>query len=413
MAGNLPLSRIRVLDLTRVLAGPFASQMLGDLGAEVIKVERPGKGDECRQYGPPFLKDAQGRPTPESSFYLSVNRNKKSIALDISKPQGQDIVRKLAGHCDVLIENFKVGDLERYGLDYARLKLVNPRLVYCSVTGFGQTGPYRHRAGYDSIFQGMSGLMSVTGNPPDMPGGGPMKTGPSLGDIMSGQFAVSAIMAALYQRDANGGDAGLHVDVALLDSLIAANSHYSSHFLVSGDVPVRRGTEGKGGMPSRLFHCADGDIMLVAGNDAQYGRLCETLGRPELASDPRFASNVARVTNRRALGQVFEPLFAQWDCAPLLAALERAGVPAGPVYDLRQVFDDPQVRARDMCVEIAHPAAGDGKVKLVGHPVKYSETPVTRYTAPPRLGEHTSEVLRTVLGFSDADIAALREQKIL
>jgi len=413
MAGKRALSGVRILDLSRVLAGPFATQMLGDLGAEVIKVERPGKGDECRQYGPPFLKDAEGRNTAESSFYLSVNRNKKSIAVDIAKPQGQEIIRELAKQCDVLIENFKVGDLQRYGLDYASLKIINPRLIYCSVTGFGQTGPYRLRPGYDSIFQGMSGLMSVTGNPDGTPGGGPMKTGPSLGDVMTGQFAVSAILAALYHRDANGGNTGQHVDVALLDSLIATNSHYSSHYLVSGDVPVRRGTEGNGGMPSRLFHCADGDIMLVVGNDAQFVRLCEVLGRPELARDPRFVTNVARVTHRREVVQFLEPLFLQRKCAEILDALERAVVPAGPVYDLKQVFEDPQVREREMCVEIAHPSSGDGKVKLVGHPVKYSETPVTQYQRPPRLGEHTNEVLRTVLQFDENTLANLREQKII
>jgi len=409
---DMPLRRIRVLDLSRILAAPFTAQMLGDLGAEVIKVERPGKGDDSRQFGPPFLQDAQGRDTPESTFYLSVNRNKKSVTVDLSRPEGQELVRELARHCDVLIENFKVGDLERYGLDYERIRAINPRIVYCSVTGFGQTGPYRFRPGYDSIFQAMGGLMSVTGNPPDAPGGGPMKTGPSLADIMSGHFALSAILAALYHRDVNGGQ-GQHIDVALLDSVIACNSHYTSQYLVSGQVPVRRGTEGNGGMPSRLFACADGDIVVVAGNDAQYVRMCDALQRPELATDPRFVNNVARVHNRRQLAEVFEPIFAQWKVAAVLEALERAGVPAGPVYDLRQVFDDPQVRERGMAVTVDHATSRNGKVNLVAHPVKYSATPVTRYQAPPRLGEHTESVLADVLGLDATTIAGLRQQKIV
>lgn len=408
----MPLSRIRVLDLSRILAAPFAAQMLGDLGAEVIKVERPGAGDDSRSFGPPFLQDAEGHDSRESSFYLSVNRNKKSITVDMSRVEGQELLRELARQSDVLLENFKVGDLRRYGLDYQSLKAINPRLVYCSLTGFGQTGPYRARPGYDTIFQAMSGLMSVTGNPPDAPGGGPMKTGPSLADVMTGQVAVSAILAALYHRDMNGGT-GQHVDVALLDAMVAANSHYTSQYLVSGQVPVRRGTEGNGGMPSRLFACADGDIVVVAGNDAQYARLCQALERAELASDARFATNVARVTNRRALAEVFEPLFAQWKVAEILAALEEVGVPAGPVYDMKQVFEDPQVRARGLAVEIDHPVAATGKTRVAAHPVKYSETPVNTYRAPPRLGEHTDEVLRSVLGLDDTTLGVLRKQKVI
>jgi crotonobetainyl-CoA:carnitine CoA-transferase CaiB-like acyl-CoA transferase len=408
----MPLSRVRVLDLSRILAAPFASQVLGDLGAEVIKVERPVAGDDSRSFGPPFLQDEDGRDTRESSFYLAVNRNKKSISVDMSRPEGQDLLRELARHSDVVLENFKVGDLRRYRLDYESLREINPRLVYCSLTGFGQTGPYSSRPGYDTLFQAMSGLMSVTGNPAGTPGGGPMKTGPSLADIMTGQVAVSAILAALYHRDANGG-VGQHIDVALLDAMIAANSHYTSQYLVAGQVPVRRGTEGNGGMPSRLFECADGDIVVVAGNDAQYARLCQALGRPELAEDARFVSNVARVTHRRQLAEVFEPLFKARRVEDILADLERVGVPAGPVYDMRQVFEDPQVIARGMAVEIDHPQAKGGRINIAAHPVKYSATPVTQYRAPPRLGEHTDEVLRSVLGLDEVTIEALRQKKVV
>ena len=404
-----PLGNIRVLDLSRILAGPWAAQMLADLGAEVIKVERPGKGDDSRQFGPPFLKDAEGRNTRESSFYISANRNKKSITCDISKPEGQALIRDLVSRCDVLLENYKVGDLKRYGLDYASLREVNPRLIYCSLTGFGHSGPYAPRPGYDSIFQAMGGLMSVTGLPDDVAGGGPMKTGPSLADILAGQYAAYAIQAALYARDINGAP-GQHIDVALLDALIASTSHYASQYLVSGEVPVRRGTEGNGGMPSRMFRCADGDIMMVAGNNEQYARFCAVLGHPELATDPRFAEISLRVVNRRALGEAFEPLVATWTVRDLLAALDEAGVPAGPINDLAQVFADPHVQARGMCVESHHPLAAGGKVRMVASPVKFSETPITEYRAPPVQGEHTDSVLGELLGMDTTAIQALREK---
>lgn len=407
-----PLSNIRVLDMSRILAGPWAAQMLADLGAEVIKVERPGKGDDSRQFGPPFLKDAEGRNTRESSFYISTNRNKKSITCDIAKPEGQALIRSLVGQCDVLLENYKVGDLKRYGLDYESLREINPRLVYCSLTGFGQTGPYSPRPGYDSIFQAMGGLMSITGLPDDVPGGGPMKTGPSLADILAGQYAAYAIQAALYARDVNGAP-GQHIDVALLDALIASTSHYASQYLVSGDVPVRRGTEGNGGMPSRMFQCADGGIMIVAGNNEQYARFCAVLGHPELATDERFAEIALRVVNRRVLGEVFEPLVATWKLHDLLGALDAAGVPAGPINDMQQVFADPHVQARGMCVESDHPLSADGKVKLVANPVKFSATPITDYKAPPVQGEHTDGVLEELLGMDKASVQALRERGIV
>lgn len=407
-----PLSRIRVLDLSRILAGPWAAQMLADLGAEVIKVERPGKGDDSRQFGPPFLKDAEGRNTRESSFYISANRNKKSMTCDISKPEGQALVRRLAAKCDVLLENYKVSDLKRYGLDYDSLKEINPRLIYCSVTGFGQTGPYSPRPGYDSIFQAMGGLMSITGNSDDVPGGGPMKTGPSLADILAGQYAAYAILAALYDRDMSAGR-GQHIDLALLDALIASTSHYASQYLVSGEIPLRRGTEGNGGMPSRMFRCADGDIMIVAGNNEQYARFCEVLGHPELITDSRFSEIALRVTNRRALGEVFEPLIAKWKSKDLLAALDAVGVPAGPINNLEQVFADPHVLERGMCVQVEHPLAATGKVKLVANPVRFSATPINGYAPPPMLGQHTREILQDVLGMDAASIDALREKRAI
>lgn len=408
------LSGIRVLDLSRILAGPWGAQMLADLGAEVIKVERPGKGDDSRQFGPPFLKDRDGNDTRESTFFISANRGKKSITCDIATPEGQALIRALAAKCDVLLENYKVGDLKRYGLDYESLRLVNPRLVYCSITGFGQTGPYSPRPGYDSIFQAMGGLMSITGNGDDTPGGGPMKTGPSLADILCGQYAASAIVAALYHRDAGGEQdgAGQYIDLSLLDSMIAATSHYASQYLVSGEVPVRRGTEGNGGMPSRMFRCADRDIMIVAGNNEQYARLCKVLGHPELATDPRFSEIALRVRNRRALGDAFEPLIAQWHSQALLAALDDAGVPAGPINNLAQVFADPHVQERRMCVEVAHPLSNDA-VRMVANPVKMSGTPIDAYTAPPTLGQHTELVLHDLLDLSSAEIDVLRARNVI
>jgi crotonobetainyl-CoA:carnitine CoA-transferase CaiB-like acyl-CoA transferase len=410
---RLPLAGIRVLDLSRVLAGPLAAQMLGDLGAEVIKVERAGAGDDSRKMGPPFLKDTQGRDTRESPILLGTNRNKKSITLDLSRQQGQDIVRRLASVSDVVVENFKVGDLKRYGLDHESLRALNPRLVYCSVTGFGQSGPYAPRPGYDSIFQAMGGLMSVTGYP-DAEGGAPVKTGPSIADFIGGQFAAIGVISALYARDARRADDaadgpeprhGQHVDIALLDSVIASLTHYTAQYLATGIVPVRRGTQGNGGLPSQMFPCADGAVMVVCGNDEQYRRFCGALGRADLADDPRFATNPMRVQNRQPLTETFDALTRRWPQAELLAAMERAGVPAGPINDLKQVFDDPQVQHRGMAVEVPHPLSGT--VRLAANPIKFSATPITNYSAPPTLGQHTDEVLKALLGMDDAEIARL------
>lgn len=413
----LPLSGIRVLDLSRVLAGPLAAQMLGDLGAEVIKVERAGAGDDSRKMGPPFLKDKEGRDTRESPILLGTNRNKKSITLDLSKPEGQDIVRKLAAISDVVVENFKVGDLKRYGLDHESLRAINPRLVYCSVTGFGQSGPYAPRPGYDSIFQAMGGLMSVTGYP-DEEGGAPVKTGPSIADFIGGQFAAIGVLAALYERDGglpqgrkSPSGRGQQVDIALLDSVIASLTHYTAQYLATGIVPVRRGTQGNGGLPSQMFPCADGAVMVVCGNDEQYQRFCGALGHPELADEPRFVTNSTRVQNRKALTDTFDAITRKWKQQDILAAMENAGVPAGPIYDLEQVFNDPQVKHRGMSVEVPHPLSGT--VKLAANPIRFSETPITRYRAPPTMGQHTGEVLKELLGVDDAELARLATARVI
>lgn len=410
---RMPLSHIRVLDLSRVLAGPLAAQTLGDLGAEVIKIERAGSGDDARKMGPPFLKDRAGQDTRETPIILGANRNKKSITLNLAVPDGQDIVRRLAAVSDVIIENFKVGDLKRYGLDYESLKQVNPRLIYCSVTGFGQSGPYAPRPGYDSIFQAMGGLMSVTGYPDDE-GGGPVKTGPSIADFIGGQFAAIGVITALYERDANAresGGKGQHVDIALLDSVIASLSHYTAQYLATGEVPVRRGTQGNGGLPSQMFPCADGAVMVVCGNDEQYRRFCQALRRPELADDPRFVTNPERVRRRKELAQTFDAITKQWRQQDLLDALERANVPAGPIYNLQQVFDDPQVQHRQMAVEVPHPLAGS--VKIYTSPIRLSANPIEKYTAPPTLGQHTAEVLKGLLGFTDAELERLAKSKVI
>ena len=407
-----PLANIRVLDLSRILAAPWAVQMLGDWGAEVIKVERPRVGDDSRRFGPPFLKDADGKDTLQSAFFISANRNKKSVTIDLSKAAGQDLVRRLAAKSDVLVENYKVGDLKRYGLDYESLRAINPRLVYCSVTGFGQTGPYAARPGYDPVFQAMGGLMSTTGLADGQPGGGPMKTGPALADILAGQFALSAIMAALYHRDQHSGE-GQHIDVSLLDCVVAAMSHYASYYLVGGRPPERRGAEGGSGMPSGMYRCADQAIMLVAGNQEQFNRLCEVLGCPEAIDLPEFRTVALRGINRGQLADLMEPLCATRQAAELLDALEHAGVPAGPINDLAQVFADPQVVSRGIEVTVPCQTSPGGTLRMVGNPVKYSATPVDTYTAAPTLGQHTRQVLTDVLGLGSAEIDRLANESVV
>ena len=408
--GKLPLDDIRVLDLTRVLAGPLAAQMLGDLGAEVIKIERPGSGDDARVFGEPYLRDADGRPTRENAFYLSANRNKTSVSINIAEPRGADLVRRLAAKADVVIENYKVGDLARYGLDYEAIRAVNPKVVYCSVTGYGQTGPYAKKPGYDAVFQGQGGLMSVTGLPDHKPGGGPMKVGPSIVDVITGLNVSNAILAALYHRDAQGG-VGQHIDVALLDCVVAALSHYAQIYLTSGETPVRKGTQGNGGMPSTLFPCSDGAIMLTAGNDAQYLRLCEAVERPDLAAHELFHTNNVRVANREALTKTFDAIFRRNTVAHWLERLEAFGIPCGPINDIGQVFADPQIQHRKMAVHTPHVLAPD--LRVVGSPLRFSETPIERYVAPPMLGEHTFEVLGRELGLDRARLEALRADGVI
>jgi crotonobetainyl-CoA:carnitine CoA-transferase CaiB-like acyl-CoA transferase len=406
---KLPLADIRVLDLSRILAGPWAAQYLADLGAEVIKIERVGKGDDARTYGPPYLRDQNGQPTSENFFHLSCNRGKKSVTVDLAQREGQEIIRSIARECDVLIENFKAGDLVRYGLDYDSLHAVNPRLIYCSVTGFGQTGPYRKRPGYDAIFQGMSGLMSVTGLPDGEPGGGPMKMGPSIADIVTGLNAVAGILAALHHRDRNGGT-GQHVDLSLLESMVAALSHYVQIYLTSGEVPFRRGTQGNGGVPSQMFHCADGGLMLTAGNDEQFKRLCEAIGHPEMGADPRFENGLARIAHRKTLSAELEAIFTSQPVRHWLPLLEVAQVPSGPIYDFSQVFADPQIVARGLKVEVEHPY--NARTALVGSPLHFSETPIAAYGAPPLLGQHTDEVLEQ-FGYGAAQRAELRGKRVI
>jgi crotonobetainyl-CoA:carnitine CoA-transferase CaiB-like acyl-CoA transferase len=407
MAGAL--SHVRVLDLSRVLAAPMASQNLADLGAEVIKVERPGTGDDTRGWGPPFLKDRDGRDTTDSIYFLCANRGKKSITVDIAKPGGQELVRRLAAKSDILLENYKTGTLARYGLDYGALKPVNPRLIYCSVTGFGHTGPYAQRPGYDPVMQAMGGLMSVTGEPDDAPGGGPLRAGVAVADLMTAAYATIAVLAALAHRDVSG--AGQHIDLALLDVQVFNLANIGLNFLHTGKVPTRHGNTHANVVPSQAFRCKGGLMMVAAGNDAQFRRLCEALGRPDLADDPRFATNAARFANRTELVARIEDITTQRTAAEWVAVIDAADVPCGPVNDASQVFADPQVRHRGMRVEVAHPAAGP--IPLIANPINLSETPIDYRAAPPLLGQHTREILRDLLAMADGDIEALAREKVI
>lgn len=400
-----PLSGIRVADLSRVLAGPWAGQMLADLGAEVIKVERPVSGDESRVYGPIFLKDIGGNPTQDTPTFLAANRSKKSITANIASPEGQEVIRRLVAQCDVLIENYKVGDLARHGLDYESLKAVNPRLIYCSVTGFGQTGPYRLRPGYDPIAQAMSGFMSTTGIADGEPGAGPMKAGPSIIDLATGLYAVIGIQGALYRRDVQGGG-GEYIDMSLLDCGVAFTSHFAMNYVVSGEQPPRVGTQGASGMPGGVFAVKDGHIMIAAGTDRLYPKFCDVLGHPELATDPRFTSNSLRIINRRALVPILEALLLEWTASDLYEALNAAGVPASPVNTLPQMFEDPQVVAREMIRTVPHPRAGS--LTLLANPIRYAGMSTNDHTAPPGVGEHADEILQGLLGYSADEMAAMR-----
>jgi crotonobetainyl-CoA:carnitine CoA-transferase CaiB-like acyl-CoA transferase len=400
MAG--PLSHIRVLDLSRVLAGPWAGQNLADLGAEVIKVERPNVGDDSRAFGPPWVKDRAGRDTKDSAYFTSANRGKKSITVNISSPAGQAIVRELARASDVLIENYKFGDLARYGLGYDDLKTLNPRLIYCSITGFGQTGPYRERPGYDFMIQGMGGMMSVTGEP----GGEPMRAGVPVADIIAGMYASIAICAALAHRADSGK--GQHLDLALLDAQIALLAYQNTNYFATGTPPGRIGNLHPNIVPYQPFRTSDGEVIIACGNDNLYRKFCEAAGCPELAGDARFATNGKRVENRVALTRLLQEIFARRPTREWLELLEAAGVPNGPINDVAQVFEEPQVRARGVRVELEHTVAG--KLLSVASPMRFSGTPVEHKLAPPLLGEHTEEILRERLGRSAAQIAALRAE---
>ena len=407
------LSGIRILDLSRVLAGPWCTQTLADLGADVIKIERPGTGDDTRTWGPPFLKDAQGADT-EAAYYLGTNRNKRSVTCDIAQPAGQALVRELAAHCDVFVENFKVGDMARYGLDYASLKAINPRLVYCSVTGFGQTGPYADRAGYDYAIQGMGGLMSVTGERDDL-GGGPQKVGVAVADLMTGMYATVAILAALRHAEKTGE--GQQVDMALLDTQVAMLANLGANYLVSGKAPGRAGNAHQNIVPYQVFEvapAADGSkdhLILAVGNDSQYAKFCAVANIPELATNPLFATNRNRVQNRGQLVPILDAVMKTRSKADWLGALEAAKVPCGAINSLAEVFADPQIEARKMVTEWQHPVKND--LKLVSSPIRMSATPVRTDLPPPLLGQHTDEVLRSVLNYSDAKLSELKSGKII
>lgn len=399
------LAGIRILDLSRILAGPSCTQLLGDLGADVIKVERPGEGDDTRKWGPPFVLDRDDRETTESAYYLCANRNKRSIDIDMSTPRGQALVRELAAGSDVVIENYKVGALARYKLDYASLKESNPRLVYCSITGFGQDGPYAARSGYDFLAQGMGGIMSVTGEID----GEPMKVGVGITDIMTGMYAAVAILAALRHRDTSGR--GQYVDLALLDTQVAWLINAGQYYLTSGVLPPRLANGHPNIVPYQVFPAADGHFILAVGNDGQFARFCEFAGAPELATSDRYARNADRVRNRDELIPLLKALTARKTTAQWVEGLEKLGVPGGPVNRIDQVFADPQVRHREMRVSIPYPGSKEGSIDLIGSPIHMSETPVTYRRAPPRLGQDAEEILRDVLGYDDARIKELKATK--
>jgi len=403
------LSHLRVLDLSRVLAGPWSGQILADLGADVIKVERPGSGDDTRAWGPPFLKDAQGENTSEAAYYLSANRNKRSVTIDFTQPEGQRLVRELAAKSDVVIENFKVGGLAAYGLDYTSLKAVNPKLVYCSITGFGQTGPYAKRAGYDFMIQGLGGLMSLTGRPDGEEGAGPVKVGVALTDILTGLYSTVAILAALAHRDQAG--VGQHIDMALLDVQVACLANQAMNYLTTGNPPRRLGNAHPNIVPYQDFPTADGDFILTVGNDGQFRKFAEVAGRPQWADDPRFATNKLRVANRAELIPLIRQATVFKTTAEWVSQLEAAGVPCGPINDLAQMFQDPQVLARGLAVSMPHALAG--AVPQVASPIRLSETPVEYRRAPPLLGEHTEAVLGDVLGLGADALESLRSSGVL
>ena len=403
------LNHLRVLDLSRVLAGPWCGQNLADLGADVIKVERPITGDDTRQWGPPFLKNSEGQETTESAFYLAINRNKRSITVDISKPEGQEIIKKLVLESDIVIENYKVGQLRKYGLDYDSLKALKNDLIYCSITGFGQTGPYAHRPGYDYIVQGMGGFMSVTGEKEDLPGGGPQKAGVAIADIFTGMYATSAILAAVVHRDRTG--IGQYIDLSLLDVQIATMCNVASNYLTSGVSPKSWGNASANIVPYQTFKASDGWIIVAAGNDSQFRHFVESGHEPQLADDPRFSTNPERVRHRAELDPLLQKMVLKKSKKEWIELLDTANVPCGPINNFKEVFENEQVIARQIKMEMPHPTAG--KVNLVRSPMRLSETPVVENRPPPLLGEHTLEILQEKLGLTELQIKSLKDQGII
>jgi len=403
-----PLSHIKVLDLSRVMAGPWVGQMLADFGADVIKVERPGAGDDTRGWGPPFLKATDGAETQESGYYLSVNRGKRSLTLNIDKPEGQAVVRKLAASSDILLENFKLGTLARYCLGYDELSKINPRLIYCSITGFGQTGPLAPKVAYDFLIQAMGGLMSVTGEADGRPGGGPQKVGIPILDLMTGMYGSVAVLAALASREVTGH--GEFIDLAMLDVQTAVLSNQAMNYLLSGRTPRRQGNRHPNIMPQDVFKCRDGEVVLAVGNDGQFAKMCVALGRPEIAGDPRYIKNADRVRNMPELMALIAEIFAQWSRADLVDAMEKAGVPCGPINSIAEVFDQEQIKHRGMRMDLPHPRSGT--VPSVANPIKFQNMPTHYDRAPPLLGQHSDEILREV-GYADAEIEKLRSGGIV
>ena len=403
------LSHIRVLDLSRVLAGPWCTQNLADLGADVIKVERPIVGDDTRHWGPPFAKDANGNETDESAYFICINRNKRSITVDISKPEGQELIRQLAAESDVVIENYKVGDLVKYGLDYESLCKIKSDLIYCSITGFGQTGPYAHRPGYDFIIQGMGGFMSVTGEAEDVEGASPQKSGVAIADIFTGMYATTAILAAVIHRDQTGQ--GQYIDMSLLDTQIAVMANVSSAYLTSGEIPRRWGNASPIIVPYQTFPTADGWMIVAAGNDGQYRHFVTVGGEPQLADDQRFLTNPDRVKHRKELVPLLEKMTRKKTKGEWIKLLETANVPCGPINNFKEVFENEQVIARNIQIHAPHPSVGD--MKLVASPMKLSKTPVEVRMAPPTLGQHTNEILRERLHLDDEKIAQLHQKGVI
>ena len=401
-----PLSGVTVVDLTRVLAGPTCTQMLGDLGADVIKIERPGAGDDTRQFAPPFLTDENGKDTSESAYYLGANRNKRSVGLDISKPEGAALVRRMAKEADALVENFKTGNLAKYKLAYADLKDENPKLVYCSVTGFGQTGPYAARPGYDFLVQGMGGMMSVTGDPE----GEPQKAGVPIADIMAGMYASVSVNAALRHAAVTGQ--GQYIDIGMMDTTVAMLANAGMNYLHGGSLG-RLGNAHPNIVPYQPFRTSDGFIIVAIGNDSQFSRFCELAGRPNLSTDSEFGTNDARVRNREALLPILIKIFAARSSDEWLSGLEAQKIGCGPINNLQQVFDDPHVEAREMVITMDHPLSGNAGAQLIGSPMRFTETPVTYRHPPPLIGQHTEEVLREKLGLSDGDLSTLREKEVI